>query len=118
MSVRFNVWSVAIIAMILLMACTRTVPIKSIVDNPRDYADKKVTIEGEVTGAFSLFVVKYFLVNDGTGEIGVVSEKALPNKGQKIRVVGTVKEAFSLGDQTMTILIEDNPAKSKDGSQP
>lgn len=117
MPVRFKVWSAAIIAMSLLMACTRTVPIKSIIDNPRDYADKKVAVEGEVTGAFSLFVVKYFLVNDGTGEIGVVSEKALPNKGQKIRVIGTVKEAFSLGDQTMTILIEDNPAQNKDSLQ-
>ena len=114
---RFKFWSVAIVSMLLLIACTRTVQIKSIIDNPREYADKKVAIEGEVTGAFSLFIVKYFLVNDGTGEIGVVSEKALPNKGQKLRITGTVKEAFSLGDQTMTILIEENPAQTKGNTQ-
>ncbi len=117
MARRFKFWSVAIISMLLLIACTRTVQIKSIIDNPREFADKKVAIEGEVTGAFSLFIVKYFLVNDGTGEIGVVSEQALPNKGQKLRVTGTVKEAFSLGDQTMTILIEENPAQNKDNTQ-
>ncbi|TCV85340.1 hypothetical protein [Sulfurirhabdus autotrophica] len=117
MARRFKFWSVAILTMLLLIACTRTVQIKTIIDNPREYADKKVAIEGEVTGAFSLFIVKYFLVNDGTGEIGVVSEKALPNKGQKIRVIGTIKEAFSLGDQTMTILIEEKPEQNKDNAQ-
>lgn len=97
--------------MLLLVACVRTVAIKDIVDQPRDYADKQVAVEGEVSGAFSLFVIKYFTVKDATGEIGVVSEKPLPKIGQKIRVTGTVKEAFSLGDQSMTILVEDHPQK-------
>lgn len=112
MPIRFRAWFAAIISILLLIACTRTVPIKEIIDNPREYADKKVAVEGTVSGVFSLFVVKYFTVNDGTGEIGVVTEKVLPRKGQRIRVTGTLKEAFSLGDQTMTILLEDNPDKN------
>ena len=111
MTSQFRAWFLVAMAMLLLAACVRTVSIKDIVDQPREYADKQVTVEGEVSGAFSLFVIKYFLVKDGTGEIGVVSEKPLPKVGQKIRVTGTVKEAFSLGDQSMTILIEDHPEK-------
>lgn len=110
---RLRTWLALGAAMLLLAACSHVVPIRDIVDNPREFADKKVTVEGEVSGAFSLFVIKYFLVNDGTAEIGVVSDKALPRKGQKIRVSGTVKEAFSLGDQSMTILIEDGSGKGK-----
>ena len=94
---------------ILLVACVRTVQIKDIVDQPREYADKKVVVEGEVSGAFSLIVIKYFMVKDKTGEIGVISDKPLPKVGQQIRVSGTVKEAFSLGDQSMTVLVEDSP---------
>jgi hypothetical protein len=108
---RLQTWSTLAAAVLLLAACNQVVPIKEILDNPRQFADKKVTVEGEVSGAFSLFVIKYFLVNDGTGEIGVVSDKALPRKGQKISVSGTVKEAFSLGDQSLTILIEDGSGK-------
>ena len=109
MSIQFKVWSTLLMVFLLLSACTRTIQIKEIIDNPREYADRKVVVEGEVSGVFSLIVIKYFLVNDGTGEIGVVTERILPQKGQKIRVTGTVKEAFSLGDQTLTILVEDNP---------
>lgn len=58
-----------------------TVPIKKILDNPRDYEGKTVTISGEVTDVFSLFVAKSFAVRDKTGEIIVVTERILPKKG-------------------------------------
>lgn len=112
MSTQLRTWFLISMAMLLLVACTRTVAIKDILDQPREYADKKIAVEGEVSGAFSLIFIKYFMVKDGTGEIGVVSEKPLPKIGQKIRITGTVKEAFSLGDQRMTILIEDAPEKT------
>jgi len=111
MLTQFRAWFFVAMAMLLLVACVRVVPIKDILDQPREYADKKVTVDGEVSGAFSLIVIKYFLVKDGTGEIGVVSDQPLPKVGQKIRVTGTVKEAFSVGDQSMTILVEDHPEK-------
>jgi aspartyl/asparaginyl-tRNA synthetase len=90
-----------------LAACARVTPIKEIVDHPRDYADKAVTVEGEVKGVFSLIFIKYFTLDDGTGSITVVTEKPLPNKGEHLKIKGTVKEAFSLGDQTMTLIVEE-----------
>ncbi|HET6757314.1 MAG TPA: OB-fold nucleic acid binding domain-containing protein [Burkholderiales bacterium] len=95
----------------LSAACARTVPIKEIVEHPRDYAGKQVTISGEVTDAFSLLAFKYFMVSDGTGRIAVFSEKPLPKRGERIKVTGQVEEAFSLGTETLTVLIEE-------GSQP
>jgi hypothetical protein len=35
--------------------------------DPRGYVDRTVTIEGRVTDYFSLRVVKYYTVSDGTG---------------------------------------------------
>jgi aspartyl/asparaginyl-tRNA synthetase len=81
-------------------------PIKKILDNPRDYSGKSVTVSGEVTELFSLVVIKYFVVKDRSGEIIVVTQKPLPAKGSKITVKGTVQEAFSLGDKHLIVIME------------
>jgi len=83
-----------------------TTKIGDIIGHPRDYAEKEVSISGEVTETFSLFVVKYFIVRDDSGEISVISDKPLPAKGEKIKVKGTVKEAFSIGTKTALVLVE------------
>ena len=83
-----------------------TTPISRIIDNPRDYDGKTVTVSGEVTEIFSFFVLKYFVLDDGTGKITVITLKALPKKGTKIRVKGEVKEMFSLGDTQALVIIE------------
>ena len=80
--------------------------IGDIVGHPRDYVDKEVTISGEVVETFSLFIVKYFIVRDNSGEISVVTEKPLPVKGEKIKVKGIVKETFSFGTKTALVLVE------------
>lgn len=99
-------WLKAATVALLLAACATPVPIKQVLDNPRQYADRTVTVSGKVDEVFSLFVVKYFTVDDGTGTIGVITNRPLPAKGETVKVTGTVKEAFSLGDQTLTVLVE------------
>jgi hypothetical protein len=101
-------WVMALL-IFLAAACEGigTTPIRSILDKPRDYADKKVTVSGEVTETFSLFVIKYFVVQDKTGQIAVVSDKPLPKKGTTVRATGTVREAFSIVDQQLLVLVEE-----------
>ena len=93
----------------LLAGCGFSTSIADIQAHPRDYADKEVTVEGEVKEVFNLFVVKYFTLDDGTGEIGVVTERPLPQKGERIRVTGQVRETFSLGDRSSLMLVENPP---------
>lgn len=83
-------------------------PIKRILDNPRDFEGKQVVIAGEVSDAFSLLVMKSFTLNDGTGQITVITSKALPKKGESLKVKGTVREAFALGDSQLIVIIEDD----------
>lgn len=102
----------ALMVAMILAACAQVTPIKAILDNPRDYAEKQVTVRGEVRDVFSLFVIKYYTVADATGEIAVVTERPLPKQGAQVTVKGTVKEAFSLGDKTLTLIREAaEPAK-------
>jgi hypothetical protein len=85
-----------------------TTPINKILEDPRNYTGKTVTVSGEVTRVFSLFIIKYFVMRDSTGEITIVTEKPLPKIGTKMKVKGTVKEAFSIGDQQLIIIFEKN----------
>ena len=81
-------------------------PIDRILQNPRDYTDKAVTISGTVVDIYSLVVVKYFILRDATGEITVATERPMPKKGSQIKVKGFVQEAFSIGDQQLIVLME------------
>ena len=83
-----------------------TTPIHKILADPRDYVGKTVTVSGEVTQVFGLVFIKYFKMRDTTGEITVVTEKPLPKVGAKIKVEGSVKEALSIGDQQVVVIVE------------
>ncbi|MEJ5210697.1 MAG: OB-fold nucleic acid binding domain-containing protein [Burkholderiales bacterium] len=108
---------ISALAAVALAACTAVTPIGEILAHPRDYAEKTVRVRGEVKSVFSLIFVKYFTLDDGTGTITVVTERPLPNRGERLEVTGTVKEAFSLGDQTLTLIIENAPAPRGAGPQ-
>lgn len=92
-----------------ITACSTfiTTPIQEIKANPREYTDKRVKISGTVTDTFSLLLLKGFKLDDETGEMYVVTKKSMPAKGEKIKVKGTVRSAFSLGDKQLLILLED-----------
>jgi hypothetical protein len=82
-----------------------------IVKNPRDYDGKILTISGKVIERMSLIVVKYFQLRDDTGEIIVVSQRPLPAVGERVRVKGRVKEAFSLMDKQVLVFVEEPKEK-------
>jgi aspartyl/asparaginyl-tRNA synthetase len=94
---------------ILLVGCTTVTPIKKILGNPRDYDEKTVTISGRVTDVMGLVFLKYFVVRDKTGEITVITKRPLPNKGSEIKVTGTVKETFAIGDKQSIVIVENEP---------
>lgn len=108
MQARVRVFIAFGMLLVTLAACSSITPttIQKIRTNPRDYADKEVTISGTVADSFSLVVVKYFLIDDGTGQMAVVTQKSMPVKGTKVKVTGTLQDVFSLGDQQLLVLIE------------
>ena len=83
--------------------------IKEILDHPRDYEKKEVTIYGTVINTASILVVKYFEVQDSTGTIKVVTEGSLPAKGDKITVTGQLS-VIEVGSQRWVVLKENRKA--------
>jgi hypothetical protein len=78
---------------------------------PGEYDGRTVTISGKVTSAHNLVVVKYYEVDDGTGEIPVVTESALPKEGHAVRVKGRVSQAFALGTARLVVIVEEPPPR-------
>ena len=90
-------------------SCSRlnSIPIRNLLENPREYEGKVMTIEGQVTDNKSLLVVKYFKIKDSTGKIVVITDRLLPQIGQTERVRGRIDQTFSIGKSSMTVLIEE-----------
>ena len=78
---------------------------------PGQYDGRTVTIAGKVTATHDLLVVKYYEVNDGTGEIAVVTDSALPKEGEHVRVKGQVKQAFAIGTAHLVVIVEQPPSR-------
>jgi hypothetical protein len=83
-----------------------TTKIGDILKDVRAYDGKTVTIAGEVTESANLMIVKYYEVEDGSGKIVVVTERAVPEKGERVRVTGQVNQAFALGDKSVAVILE------------
>lgn len=81
-------------------------PIGKILSNPRDYVGKELAVSGTVNERFSFIVIKYFNLQDSSGQIIVVTDQPLPAVGAKVRVKGYLEDSFSLGDQQALVFIE------------
>ena len=77
--------------------------------NPGRYVDRTVSIEGVVTESWGVPLVPYkmYKVDDGTGEITVVSkDDRVPSKGARVRVKGEVKDIATLGGRSLGLHLE------------
>jgi hypothetical protein len=99
------------LAAALIAACSTLFATKigDILTSPGVYEGKDVTIAGKVTATHNLVVVKYYEVDDGSGEIAVVTNNALPKEGDKVRVKGHVNQAFAVGSSRLIVIIEKPP---------
>ena len=93
------------------------VPIKTIVENPRDYEGKGLAISGKVVDRVSLIFLKYFKLQDKSGEIIVVTSKTLPALDSTVRIKGKVVEAFTVGDEQLLVFVEEDCLKISPGTK-
>jgi hypothetical protein len=69
--------------------------------NPGRYHDRTVLVDGVVTSSWGVPLVpfRFYRIDDGTGEVTVLSQNAnrLPTRGARVRVKGRVNEVAVLG---------------------
>src|SRR5215471_13268902 len=82
----------------------RNPDIADIQHHPGRYQDHTVAIHGVVTNSWGLPLVPFrmYKVDDGTGEMTVLSENSrMPARGTHVRVKGKVNEAGVFGGQAL-----------------
>ncbi len=99
-----------VFALILLAGCALTSHprIADLKYNPGRYQNRSVTIEGVVTNAFGIPMVpfKLYKVDDGTGEVTVISQDSrVPSRGARVRVRGRVEDVATFGGQAIGLHI-------------
>jgi hypothetical protein len=102
---RFSRRLVAAIGFAVIVAgCASGASIGQVKTNPGRYVDKNVTVHGTVTSSWGIPLVpfKMYQVNDGTGEILVISQhERTPSKGARVKVTGKVGEFAMLGGRSI-----------------
>lgn len=93
--------------MVMLSGCalaTRRASVAELKYNPARFHDKTVSIDGVVTSSWGipLMPFKLYKVDDGTGEMTVVSQGGrVPTKGSRVRVKGRVSDVATFGGQSI-----------------
>ena len=91
-----------------LAACKGgVIPIKTLLDDPSQYESKTVRVAGDVEEAAGVLGYGIYRVNDGTGTITVLTQAGgVPRTGAKVGVEGQFKSAFTLGTETLAVIME------------
>ena len=82
-----------------------TTEIGKIMKDPRFYEGKTVTVSGEVENSFSV-CIKFYSISDGTGTIYVRTDRAVPLKGELIKVKGKYNQFIKIGAKQYSTITE------------
>jgi hypothetical protein len=105
------VWLVS--AFGLTAACAtslRNPTIAELQTHPGRYQDHVVSVSGTVTSSWGVPLIPFRLykVDDGTGEVTVVSQSSrIPARGERVRVKGRVNELAVFGGQTVGLHLQE-----------
>jgi DNA/RNA endonuclease YhcR with UshA esterase domain len=114
---RTSAIALALVSALWLTGCASSVRIAEIKTDPGRYDRKTVAVQGTVTSSFGVPLVpfQYYNIDDGSGEIAVLSRstRSVPAKGARVEVKGRVGEVASFGGRTLGLHIEESSRKSK-----
>jgi hypothetical protein len=76
----------------------RTTTINQLLAEPGRYADKEVTVGGNVVKSASVLGRGAYQIDDGTGTLWVVTKAGAPRQGASVAVKGRVRDVVNLGE--------------------
>src|SRR5918995_2499906 len=99
---------------LLVSACAGTLRNPDIADvqqNAGHYSDRTVTVDGRVTSSWGVPLVpfKMYKIDDGTGEITVLSRggNRTPSKGSRVKVKGVVRDVAMFNGMPLGLPLEE-----------
>lgn len=104
-------YSFLILTCVLLFGCSNSATVSDVVNHPRDYLDKEVSVRGKASEPFSLVLVNYFWLKEMNDSIAVVTTRPVPAPGEEVQVAGKI-HYMTLG--TMRMLVLEETARNSD----
>lgn len=98
---------------VTLSGCALTARRTSVAElkyNPARYENRTVSIDGVVTSSWGipLMPVRLYKVDDGTGEVTVISQHGrVPSRGAHVKVRGRVNEIAVIGGRSVGLHIQE-----------
>jgi len=77
--------------------------------HPERFNGQTITVTGTVKERINLQQVNCYMVDDGSGLIGVVTKGPMPSMGAKVTVQGRVDTSFKLGKRSIIAIIAPDP---------
>lgn len=104
-----------LLAAALVSAACEKASIGKILDNPDRYYGKEVGIQGTVEDSYSVpFVGGAYKVDDGTGELWVVSKRgSAPRRGARVGAKGRVYNGLTFGGRSFGTVLEESDRRTK-----
>ena len=113
-----SLFAAAVVA-VFVSGCAASLRNPNIADVQRNaghYSDRTVTIDGTVTNSWGVPLVpfKLYKVDDGTGEITVLSRGSrTPSRGNHVKVKGVVRDVAVFGGQPLGLHLEERSLNVK-----
>lgn len=110
---QLTIGRILMVSMVLLGVggCAMRSPnIADVQNHPGRYADRTIEVEGTVTTSWGvpLMPLKFYKIDDGTGELTVVGrDSRVPSRGSRVRVRGRLNEFATLGGRPIGLHIEE-----------
>ena len=81
----------------LVSSACASMTVNQIIADPSRYRNREVRVSGSVVDSYSLADRGAYRIDDGTGQLWVVSGTGVPRRSARVTVKGTVREGFNLG---------------------
>jgi len=93
---------------------SKPTPISTLLNDPGQFNNQVVRIAGRVTKSIGVLGYGGYRVDDGTGEITVVTKSGgAPREGADVGVEGEFRSAFTLGTETVAAIVEQRRVLAK-----
>ncbi len=101
------VFKIMLILIVVLIQCAASVRIGDVKNTPSRFHNKKVTLSGTVDETITLPIlgVGVYQLNDGTGTIWVKPKEMTAEKGDRIRVTGTIKVGLTISGKSFGLIL-------------
>ena len=86
---------------------SKATPISTLLSDPGEFDHKVVRVTGRVTHSVALLGYGGYRIQDGTGEITIVTTTGgAPSQGADVGVEGEFRSAMTVGTETLAAIVE------------